>query len=137
MSRESAETRNSSGSRRTRQGDHSISELARRQYGVVSKQQLLEVGVGENQIEHRLAIGRLHRLHQCVYAVGHLAIPREGRWMAAVIASGPDTLLRHWSAAALWGIRPNSKSRIDVTVSHRSRSSPAICRHISQVPPDE
>jgi len=57
--------------------------------------------------------------------------------MAAVLASGPEAVLSHWSAAALWMIRPNSRSRVDVTVSHRSRSSKAICRHVSQVPPDE
>jgi very-short-patch-repair endonuclease len=34
-------------------------------------------------------------------------------------------------------IRPNSRERIDVTVSHRSRSSHLIRRHISQVPEDE
>jgi len=57
--------------------------------------------------------------------------------MAAVLASGSDAVLSHWSAAALWEIRPNSRTRIDVTVAHRSRSSDAIRRHISQVPPDE
>jgi very-short-patch-repair endonuclease len=57
--------------------------------------------------------------------------------MAAVLASGPDALLSHWSAAALWGIRPNGRSRADVTVGHRSRSSSAIHRHISSVPDDE
>jgi very-short-patch-repair endonuclease len=57
--------------------------------------------------------------------------------MAAVLASGPDAVLSHWSAAALWGVRPNSRSRIDVTIPHPSRSSRAIYRHISEVPPDE
>lgn len=57
--------------------------------------------------------------------------------MAAVLASGSDAVLSHWAAAALWGIRPNGRSRIDVTVAHRSRSSRAIQRHISDVPPDE
>ena len=57
--------------------------------------------------------------------------------MAAVLASGPDAVLSHWSAAALWGIRPNGRSRIDVTVPHRSRSSQAIRRHVSPVPGDE
>jgi very-short-patch-repair endonuclease len=57
--------------------------------------------------------------------------------MAAVLASGPDAVLSHWSAAALWGIRPNSRSRVDVTVAHRSRSSEQIHRHISDVPEDE
>jgi very-short-patch-repair endonuclease len=57
--------------------------------------------------------------------------------MAAVLASGPDAVLSHWSAAALWQIRPNARSRIDVTVPHRSRSSGLIGRHISRLPPDE
>lgn len=57
--------------------------------------------------------------------------------MAAVLASGPEAILSHWSAAALWGIRPNSRERIDITVPHRSRSSGLIHRHISEVPEDE
>ena len=114
-----------------------MARLAKRQYGVVSRQQLRELGMGEDAIQHRLATGRLHQLHKGVYAVGHQVIPREGRWLAAVFASGPDAVLSHLSAAALWMIRPNSRTRIDVTVSHRSRSSDRIRRHISQVPSDE
>lgn len=57
--------------------------------------------------------------------------------MAGVLASGPEAVLSHWSAAALWMIRPNSRARIEVTVPHRSRSSRAICRHVSLVPADE
>ncbi|HET7119932.1 MAG TPA: hypothetical protein VFI17_01630 [Solirubrobacterales bacterium] len=57
--------------------------------------------------------------------------------MGAVLASGPDAALSHWSAAALWMIRPNGRSRIDVTVPHRSRSSKLVRRHVSKVPADE
>jgi very-short-patch-repair endonuclease len=57
--------------------------------------------------------------------------------MAAVLALGPEAVLSHWSAASLWLIRPSSRSRVDVTVPHRSRSSKAICRHVSLVPDDE
>jgi very-short-patch-repair endonuclease len=57
--------------------------------------------------------------------------------MAAVLASGPDAVLSHWSAAALWMIRPNSRTRIDVTVPHATRSSNPIRRHVSEVPDDE
>ena len=57
--------------------------------------------------------------------------------MAAVLASGPGAVLSHWSAAHLWMIRPNSRSRIDITVSHPSRSSKPIRRHVSHVPEDE
>jgi very-short-patch-repair endonuclease len=104
---------------------------------VVARRQLLALGLAESAIDRRLRAGRLHQLHEGVYALGHRLIPREGHWMAAVLASGSDALLSHWSAAALWGIRPSSRSRIDVTVRHRSRSSKAICRHVSRVPADE
>ena len=98
---------------------------------------MIASGWSEEEIDWRIRAGRLHRLHAGVYAVGHQVLPREGRWMAAVLASGPEAVLSHWSAAALWMIRPNSRARIDVTVPHRSRSSDRICRHVSQLPTDE
>jgi very-short-patch-repair endonuclease len=104
---------------------------------MVSRVQLLHEGLSKEEIDWRIRQGRLHQVHAGVYSVGHRVIPRHGRWIAAVLASGPDALLSHWSAAALWGIRPNSRSRVDVTVGHRSRSSRAIHRHVSEVPPDE
>jgi very-short-patch-repair endonuclease len=57
--------------------------------------------------------------------------------MAAVLASGSGAVLSHWSAAALWGIRTTSRTRIDVTVPHATRSSDPIRRHVSLVPEDE
>jgi very-short-patch-repair endonuclease len=112
--------------------------LARRQYGVVSRQQLLERGWTKEEIDWRIRNGRLQQVHAGVYSLGpRQLLPRQGRWMAAVLASGPDAVLSHWSAAALWLIRPNSRSRIEVTVPHRSRSSKAVYRHISHVPTDE
>ncbi|HEX5527856.1 MAG TPA: DUF559 domain-containing protein [Solirubrobacterales bacterium] len=57
--------------------------------------------------------------------------------MAAVLASGPDAVLSHWSAAVLWMIRPNSRSIIDVTTPQKSRSWSGIKRHHSPLPADE
>jgi len=51
-----------------------------------------------------------------VYAVGHRVVSREGRWMAAVLAMGSEAVLSHRSAAALWGIRPTARGRIEVIV---------------------
>jgi very-short-patch-repair endonuclease len=104
---------------------------------VVGRRQLLETGWSEKEIDGRMRTGRLHRLHAGVYAVGHEIVPREGRWLAALLASGPEAVLSHWSAAALWLIRPNSRRRIEVTVPHPSRSRGQIYRHVSAVPPDE
>jgi very-short-patch-repair endonuclease len=57
--------------------------------------------------------------------------------MAAVLASGPDAVLSHWSAAALWMIRPNSRSVIDVTDPVKSRTWDGIKRHHKALPLDE
>jgi very-short-patch-repair endonuclease len=57
--------------------------------------------------------------------------------MAAVLTSGPEAVLSHWSAAALWMIRPNSRSRIDVTTPRKSRSWKGVRRHHSPLPEDE
>ncbi len=57
--------------------------------------------------------------------------------MAAVLASGPDALLSHQTAAALWGLRGYSGGAIHVTAPHKSTSSKRIRRHFSHVPPDE
>jgi very-short-patch-repair endonuclease len=104
---------------------------------VVSREQLLQVGWSKDEINWRISTGRLHRLHAGVYAVGHRVIPKEGWWMAAVLASGPGALLSHHTAAALWGLRGYSGGVIHVTVPRKSTSSKRIRRHLSYVPPDE
>jgi very-short-patch-repair endonuclease len=78
--------------------------LARRQHGVVTARQLLDAGLSFEAIRHRVRIGRLHRLHRGVYAVGRPDLTRRGRWMAAVLSCGKGAALSHESAAALWGI---------------------------------
>jgi len=86
-----------------RKGD--IWRLVNRQHGVVARGQLLALGVSARSIEHRLANGRLHLLMRGVYAVGRPTVGKRGWWMAAVLACGPEALLSHHSAAALWRIR--------------------------------
>lgn len=85
--------------------------LARRQYGVLSRRQLLALGFSSEAIKHRLRIGRLHRMRFGVYAVGRAELSREGRWMAAILACGDDAFLSHRSAAALYGI--GAERRLD------------------------
>lgn len=94
--------------------------LARRQHGVISRQQLLDIGYSSKAIKHRVASGRLHPIHTGVYAVGRPELTQEGRWMAAVLACGEGAALSHQSAAQLWGIRKPVPGRIHVTV-HATR----------------
>ena len=72
---------------------------------------------------HAARVGRLHRLHPGVYAVGHTALSREARWLAAVLACGPGAVLSYRDAAALHGVRTNNRSRIDVTTPNRGRKA--------------
>jgi very-short-patch-repair endonuclease len=96
--------------------DQRIAEIAARQHGRITTRQLAEVGLGRRGVSRRVKAGRLHRLHRGVYAVGHSRQTREGRWMAAVLACGPGAVLSHRTAAALWGMRPQSSGPIEVTV---------------------
>jgi very-short-patch-repair endonuclease/predicted transcriptional regulator of viral defense system len=122
---------------RSRDDDRRMAELAREQYGVVGREQLAGLGVGDVSISRRLRAGRLHQVFAGVYSVGYRTLSREGRWLAAVLASGEGAVLSHWSAAALWRIRPNSRTAVDVTASHKSRSWDGIRRHHKALPPDE
>jgi very-short-patch-repair endonuclease len=99
--------------------DTQIATLAGRQHGVVALTQLKAMGLSADAVKHRLRCRRLHRVHRGVYAVGHPALTREGRWLAAVLACGPPAVLSHRSAGALWGIRPSAAAAIDVTVPTR------------------
>jgi Protein of unknown function (DUF559) len=116
--------------------DDVIGRLAGRQHGTVAAFQLHALGVSKRMIRRRVAAGRLHHLHASVYAPGHDSLTRHGRWMAAVLAGGPDAVLSHRSAASLWRIRESSAHAIDVTVAGR-RSRAGIAFHHSHVPPDE
>jgi very-short-patch-repair endonuclease len=92
-------------------------KLASNQHGVVSRAQLLDLGLTENEIKTRVARGRLHRLWRGVYAVGRPQLTRHGWWMGAVLSCGPSAVLSHGSAAALWAIRAKGPIRpIDVSV---------------------
>jgi very-short-patch-repair endonuclease len=93
--------------------------LARRQHGVLTRSNLLALGFSQDAIKHRLAVGRLHPVHRGIYAVGRPELTQEGRWTAAVLASGGRAVLSHGSAAALWGIGPEWRL-IEVSVRRRS-----------------
>jgi len=115
--------------------DRLIAALAKGQHGVVARHQLRSLGMGRRAIGHRLRVGRLHCVHRGVYAVGHTALTQHGRWMAAVLAAGPDAVLSHRAAAALWRIGP--ASRLEVTIPYRRAAKPRLVLHQSVLEPDE
>jgi very-short-patch-repair endonuclease len=99
--------------------DAALGQLAARQHGVVSLAQLRGLGICRSTAQKRVAAGRLHCVHHGTYAVGHPLLTREGRYMSAVLACGPDAVLSHRSAAALAGLREDLRETIDVTAPNR------------------
>jgi hypothetical protein len=96
--------------------DGRVAALAARQYGVVSRRQLRDIGLSDRSVTQRVAAGRLQPVHRGVYAVGHTMLVARGHWLAAVLACGEDAVLSHAAAGALWGFRRSAATIIDVTV---------------------
>ncbi len=102
--------------------------LARGQYFVVSRGQLLALGMHPQAVKHRVSTGRLHGVHRGVYAVGRRDLSRNGELMAAVLACGQGAVLSHRSAAELWGL--GAGGSVEVTVPPgRSPKRPGIRVH--------
>ena len=117
--------------------DRVIRAFGNRQHGTVARRQLLADGVSAKAIRTRLGSGHLAIVHRGVYSVGHGRLTRRGRWTAAVLACGPDAVLSHRDAAALHGIRPDNRRKIDVTVPKWRRGPDVVDIHTSRIEDDE
>jgi very-short-patch-repair endonuclease len=99
-----------------------LAALAAKQHGVLARRQLRKLGYSPDEIRGLIARAHLHRLYRGVYAVGHKRLSTRGRWIAAVLACGPEAVLSHRAAIGLYELRPvPSGGPIDVTVSGRTR----------------
>jgi hypothetical protein len=116
------------------------------QYGVVTRRQLLEHGVGEGAIARRIRRGWLHRLHPGVYSVGHAVLVPNGRRLAAVLACGQGAAVSHGDAAAVHGLqaagtrrhvtvtRNGPHSRGDLVVHRVRRLAPEDVMEVERIP---
>lgn len=86
----------------------------RQTFGIVTRSQLLGMGLTERQIDYRLRCGALWPTFRSAYSVGVPAASWRSIWMAAVLACGPQAMLAGPSGAALWGLTDMRPSRIDV-----------------------
>ena len=107
--------------------------VVRAQHGVITRAQLLDLGISSKAIKHRIAIGRLHPVYAGVYAVGRPELTRKGEWMAAVLACGPGAVISHSSAAALLDIRADLPGPIHVSA-RTQRRRPGVVVHRRAVP---
>lgn len=78
-----------------------LARIARRQHSVVGRSQLIGIGFLPRTIDDRVSRGRLHRVHHGVYCLFPPPFTVRQRWIAAVLACGPESALCGPSAAAL------------------------------------
>jgi very-short-patch-repair endonuclease len=94
-----------------------VRRLAREQAGVVSREQLLAVGVSATAIHRAVRSGRLHRVHRGVYStLAPELLTEDGLLIAALHAAGPGALLTHGTAAWRWQLIPAPPKRIEIAV---------------------
>jgi hypothetical protein len=107
-----------------------IARLAARQHGMVTRVQLLGLGLSGKAIDYRVRTGRLWRVHHGVYCVGRPAVTPHERAMAAVLACGLRAALSHVPGGALWEIGLRWPAVMEVTAPSK-RSRPGIRVHES------
>lgn len=81
-----------------------VNALAARQHGLITRWQLIEVGISPRSVSHLVKAGKLHRVRWGVYRVCGSPLTWRSTALAAVLSAGPDSVLSHCSAAALWGL---------------------------------
>lgn len=84
--------------------DAALLELAARQHGLIEWSQAVALGFDDKAIGHRVATGRLIRVHPGVYRDPGAPVTREQLLLAAVLAAGPGSAVSHRSAAHEWGL---------------------------------
>lgn len=115
---------------RPRRWDLDIAGVAYRQHGLVTLAQLEDLGMDRRTAAARVRAGRLHRVHQGVFAVGYPRLTREAVFLAAVLACGPGAVLSHGSAASLWGYwREHGNGLHVIAPNRRGRSPKGIAAH--------
>src|SRR3954447_20368943 len=92
------------GKKRTGSVEHAIARLAGKQHGVAARSQLRELGLLDGAIDDRITSGYLQPLFRGTFAIGHRAISRKSRMLAATLACKSGTVLSHGSAAELLGL---------------------------------
>ena len=127
------------GDTRTVQGadvDERAAWLADRQAGVASRRQLLELGVSDDAIRHRLRAKRWRAIHRGVYLVGVFSPSQRARWIAAILAAGPGSVLSHLSSAQAQELA-RERNVVGVTVSGRGarRLSGVVVHRVRRLDP--
>jgi very-short-patch-repair endonuclease len=99
-----------------RERDRRAMSIAARQRRLVTLEQLLRCGFTPSGIQGRTRRGRLFRLYSGVYSLAPPPFDHRQRWLAAVLACGPEALLFGSPAAMLLGMARETAAKPQVCV---------------------
>lgn len=110
--------------------DRGLRALARRQNGNVTWEQLLAGGVTPAQVRTGLARGRLRRDWPRVYTLGDPDLIPLCRESGVLLWLGPEAVISHQTALAVWDLGSADPDRIHVTTTGRKvRPRPGVRIH--------
>ena len=106
------------------------------QYGVISRAQLIDLGVSRRGLQTLLARGSLHRLAPRVFGIAGAPVSIERKLMTGLLSLGPRAVVSHEAAARLHGFDRCLPDAVEFTVprSRRNADIPFVV-HSTGVPP--
>lgn len=114
-----------------------LAPAMQRQFGVVTTEQATGVGVSSQRIAELVHAGAVRRLYRGVYVSTQYPDSWECRWMAGLLAAGPEALISGRAAAFLHElrhVRVTSRPELELTIPRdavRRRSGPAVVTELN------
>jgi hypothetical protein len=110
-----------------------IARAAHRRKGLVTREQLLAIGLTRGQIDTRVQGKALIPDYDGIYRVGHCAPNLETSYLAAVLACGKGTSLSGGAASYLYGLIKGKPPPPEVTTPSQRRPHGVICHRTRRV----
>lgn len=105
-----------------------IAERSRTQLGLLHQDQVLRLGGTPHQLRHLLDTGALERVEPTVLRVAGAPITWEQLLLAGVLGLGPDAVVSHVAAAALWEFDGVRQGAVEFTVPRTNRNRASVGR---------
>jgi hypothetical protein len=98
--------------------DDLIAWFTAKQHGLIARWQALAVGITDWHLRVRVESGMLVQVHDGVYRLRGVPYTQELRWLAAVLAAGPEAWLSHRAAGAFHGYEIRFP-KPEITIAHQ------------------
>jgi very-short-patch-repair endonuclease len=103
-----------------------VAELSRRQFGVLSADQLRRLGFTASSLRRATERGQFERVYPRVFRVTAAPISLDQRYMAALLYGGPGAALCNLSAAQKQGLIGGRPSKIEIICPRRLTARPGL-----------